>query len=103
MQACARDLVSARIYTTCGGGRVYDVKTLRSNLAPEEGGGTFIRGGRIIEQVRYLRINTIYHLAGCQTSKGYVHELFMYGLRMHILLSHPVYIGEALNKPGSSR
>ena len=92
-----------RIYALRGE-RVYDVKTLRSNLATEEGGGgAFIRGGRIIEQVRYLRINTTYHLVGCQTSKGYVHELFMYGLRMYILLSHTVYIGQALNKPGSSR
>ena len=41
-----------------GGGRVYEIKTLRSNLAPEEGGGgAFIRGGRIIEQVRYTHIS----------------------------------------------
>ena len=52
-----RDLVSARVYTdqSRGGGRVYEIKTLRSNLAPEEG-GAFIRGGRIIEQVRYTCI-----------------------------------------------
>ena len=36
------------------GGRVYEIKTLRSNLAPEEGGRLF-EGGRIIEQVRYFR------------------------------------------------
>ena len=51
-----RDLVSARVYTytdqSGGGGRVYEIKTLCSNLAHEEGGGAFIRGGRIIEQVR---------------------------------------------------
>ena len=45
-----RDLVSARVYTYTdqsggGGGRVYEIKTLRSNLAPEEGGG----GGRLFE------------------------------------------------------
>ena len=38
-----RDLVSARVYTytdqSGGGGRVYEIKTLRSNLAHEEGGG----------------------------------------------------------------
>ena len=49
MHARARDLVMA-----CGGGRIYEIKTLRSNLAPEEGGGAFIRGGRIIEPVRYV-------------------------------------------------
>ena len=27
-----------------GGGGVYEIKTLRSNLAPEEGGGRFSRG-----------------------------------------------------------
>ena len=35
-----------------GGGRAYEIKTLRSNLAPEEGGGRLFEGGRIIEQVR---------------------------------------------------
>ena len=35
--------------------RTHEIKTLRSNLAPEEGGGAFIRGGRMIEQVRYIR------------------------------------------------
>ena len=34
-----------------GAGRVYEMK-LRSNLAPEEGGGIYSRG-RMIEQVRY--------------------------------------------------
>ena len=28
-----------------GGGRVYEIKTLRSNLAPEEGGGRSFEGG----------------------------------------------------------
>ena len=28
-----------------GGGRVYEKKTLRSNLAPEEGGGCLFEGG----------------------------------------------------------
>ena len=37
-----------------GGGRVYEIKTLRSNLAPEEGGGRLFEGGvYIIEQERY--------------------------------------------------
>ena len=35
-----------------GGGACLRDKTLRSNLAPEEG-RVFIRGGRIIEQIRY--------------------------------------------------
>ena len=36
-----------------GGGRVYEIKTLRSNLAPEEGEGRLFEGGvYIIEQVR---------------------------------------------------
>ena len=46
-----RDLVSARVYTYTaqsrggGGGRVYEIKTLRSNLAHEEGGGRLFEGG----------------------------------------------------------
>ena len=44
-----RDLaVSARVYTYTDqsrGGRVYEIKTLRSNLAPEEGGGRLFEGG----------------------------------------------------------
>ena len=52
----ARDLVSARarlyglhtrpcMYTQIrAGGRVYEIKTLRSNLAPEEGGRLFEGG-----------------------------------------------------------
>ena len=42
-----RDLVSARVYTdqSRGGGRVYEIKTLRSNLAPEEGEGRLFEGG----------------------------------------------------------
>ena len=54
--AHARSSKRTRIYiygSEQGGGRVYEIKTLRSNLAPEEG-GAFIRGGRIIEQVRYV-------------------------------------------------
>ena len=43
-----------RIYGSEQGGRVYEIKTLRSNLAPKKG-GAFIRGGCIIEQVRYKR------------------------------------------------
>ena len=40
-----RDLVSARVYTDQSrGGRVYEIKTLRSNLAPRRGGG-----GRLFE------------------------------------------------------
>ena len=57
----ARDLVSARVYIRPsqsgggeGGGHVYEIKTLRSNLAPEEGGGRLFEGGGIIEQVRYV-------------------------------------------------
>ena len=49
----ARALVSARVYIRPasqsggggGGGRVYEIKTLRSNLAPEEGGGRLFEGG----------------------------------------------------------
>ena len=53
-----RDLVSARVYTAWskwggGGGHVYEIKTLRSNLATEEGGRCFFRGGHIIVQVWY--------------------------------------------------
>ena len=46
--SCTRDLVSARVYTYTDqsrGGRVYEIKTLRSNLAPEEGGGRLFEGG----------------------------------------------------------
>ena len=46
---CARDLVSARLVRAGGGGggggRVYEIKTLRSNLAPEEGRGRLFEGG----------------------------------------------------------
>ena len=41
-RARTRDLVSARIYDLSqsgGRGHVYEIKTLRSNLAPNEGGG----------------------------------------------------------------
>ena len=47
----ALDLVSARAYiyglvrAGGGGGRVYEIKTLRSNLAPEEGEGRLFEGG----------------------------------------------------------
>ena len=47
MHACmlrVRDLVSARGLVS-GGGRVYEIKILRSNLAPEEGGGRLFEGG----------------------------------------------------------
>ena len=49
----ARSSKRTRIYrlVRAGGGRVYEIKTPRSNLAPEEGGGAFIRGGRMVEQV----------------------------------------------------
>ena len=43
-----RELVSARtrIYgSKQGGGRVYEIKTLCSNLASEEGGGRLFEGG----------------------------------------------------------
>ena len=57
----ARSSKRTRIYRSeqggGGGGRDYEIKTLRSNLVPEEGGGgAFIRGGRIIEQVWYMII-----------------------------------------------
>ena len=45
-----RTLVSARVYTVwpspsgAGGGRVYEIKTLHSNLAPEEGRGCLFEG-----------------------------------------------------------
>ena len=54
MHACisriarAIDLVSARLVRGGGGGgggRVYEIKTLRSNLAPEEGRGRLFEGG----------------------------------------------------------
>ena len=49
----ARDLLSACVYTAYwpsrsasgGGGRVYKIKILRSNLAPEEGEGRLFEGG----------------------------------------------------------
>ena len=44
----ARDLAHAiyiRPIQSWGGGRVYEIKTLRSNLAPEEGGGRLFEGG----------------------------------------------------------
>ena len=56
-----RDLVSACVQCIYGlvrargGGRVYEIKTLCSNLAPEEG-MAFIREGRIIEQVQYVPV-----------------------------------------------
>ena len=59
-----RDLVSARVYTYTdqsggggGGGRVYEIKTLRSNLAPEEGGGG---GGGVYSRGAYNRASTVY-------------------------------------------
>ena len=55
-----RDLVSARVYTYTdqsgggGGGRVYEIKTLRSNLAPRRGGGgVYSRGA-------YNRASTVH-------------------------------------------
>ena len=49
------DLVSTHIYMAQSewGARVYKIKTLCSNVAPEEGGGC------IIEQVRYMYLYTI--------------------------------------------
>ena len=44
----ARSSTRTHIYTQSGGECVYEIKTLHSNLAPEDG------GGRIIEQVRYV-------------------------------------------------
>ena len=41
------------------GGRVYEIKTLCSNLVPEEGGGCLFEGGRIIKQVRYKHVHTV--------------------------------------------
>ena len=73
----ARDLVSARarVYTAytrvrvCirrsergGGGRVYEIKTLRSNLDPEEG-GVYSRGA-------YNRASTVIHYQ-CQEEHYY--------------------------------
>ena len=52
--ACARSSKHTRIYSLVsggggggggGGGRAYDIKTLRSNLAAEEGGGRLFEGG----------------------------------------------------------
>ena len=62
-RAHARSSIKAHAYRSIwpsqsggggGGGRVYEIRTLRSNLAPEEG-GAFIPGGRTIKQVRYIR------------------------------------------------
>ena len=50
-------LVSARVYTYTDqsrGGRVYEIKTLRSNLAPKRG-GVYSRGA-------YNRASTVYTL-----------------------------------------
>ena len=43
----ARTSKRTRIYglVRAGGGRVYEIKTLRSNLAPEEGEGLLFEGG----------------------------------------------------------
>ena len=43
----ARSSKRTRIYgpVRAGGGRVYEIKTLRSNLAPEEGEGRLFEGG----------------------------------------------------------
>ena len=46
--ARARDLVIRNGLVRAGGGggeRVYEIKTLCSNLAPEEGGGRLFEGG----------------------------------------------------------
>ena len=42
-----RDLVSTRVYglVRVGGGHVYEIKTLRSNLAPGDGGGRLFKWG----------------------------------------------------------
>ena len=78
-----------------GGGRVYEIKTLRSNLAPEEGGGAFIRGGRIIEQVRYWcvqhQIATIV-FDHCSTVCGTTSHVSMANLLAYISLSHTCII-----------
>ena len=43
----ARSSKRTRIYglVRVGDGRVYEIKTLRINLAPEEGGGRLFEGG----------------------------------------------------------
>ena len=42
---CARSSKRKRIYGLVrAGGGVYDIKTLRSNLSPEEGGGRLFKG-----------------------------------------------------------
>ena len=64
-----RDLVykRTRIRAGGGGGCAYEIKTLRSNLAPEEGGGVYSRGA-------YNRASTVYatgqrrYLAYCMES-----------------------------------
>ena len=50
--ACAQSSKRTHIYGLVragggggGGGRVYEIKTLHSNLAPEEGGGRLFDGG----------------------------------------------------------
>ena len=66
MHARARDLVMA-----CGGGRIYEIKTLRSNLAPEEGGGVYSRGA-------YNRASTVYI---------YIIYIYMYTYSLYIFTS----------------
>ena len=55
--SCTQSSKRKRIYgpsQSGGGGRIYEIKPYAVyNLAPKEG-GAFIRGGRIIEQVRYM-------------------------------------------------
>ena len=69
------DLVSAHVYTAThlvrvGGGRVYEIKTLHINLAPEEGEGRLFKGAyNRASTVHVHHDHTVYmcictHLAG---------------------------------------
>ena len=44
-RACVIYVVRCGLVRAGGGGRVYEIKTLCSNLAPEEGGGHLFEGG----------------------------------------------------------
>ena len=72
-RARARSSISAYIRPSQSerGGRVYEIKTLRSNLAPEEGGGRLFEGGRIIEQVGMYNLHGVYYDPNDPGSYGY--------------------------------
>ena len=56
---------------------------------------------RLVQSLTYVYgvISRIYHLAGCQTSKGYVYELFMYGLRMNMVLIRKYHTCSIIRPP----